>query len=144
MKIALALLASVLLLTGCSGSDSDGAQPFGGDAPRTQPQEQAEQQEKAQKELGDAERGTVVEVAIKDGTVVPQGERVEVGVGEKVTLEVSSDAAEEIHVHSDPEHTFEVPAGGAISETFSVDTPGQVAVEAHHLGATIVQLVVRP
>ncbi|AWB91316.1 hypothetical protein [Aeromicrobium chenweiae] len=150
MKIAAALLAAVLLLAGCGGSDSDGpapdrdsSRPLTGEGQREQTKEQGEEAEKAQ-ELGEAERGSVVGIVIKAGKVIPQGERVEVRVGEQITLNVRSDAAEEIHVHSDPEHTYEVPAGGTISETFSVGTPGQVAVEAHHLGATIVQLVVRP
>ena len=63
--------------------------------------------------------------------------------GTPVTLLVTSDADEEIHVHSDPEHTYEVTAGGSIEKTFTIDRPGQVAVEAHGLGVTILQLVVR-
>ncbi len=55
-----------------------------------------------------------------------------------------SDAAEEIHVHSDPEHEYEVAAGDDKTFTFTLDTPGQVAVEAHHLDVTIVELVARP
>ncbi len=35
-------------------------------------------------------------------------------------------------------------AGKPLTETFTIDTPGQVAVEAHHLDVTIVQLVVEP
>jgi len=61
-----------------------------------------------------------------------------------VTLNVTSDADEEIHVHSDPEHEYEVKAGDSLDETFTIDTPGQVAVEAHHLDVTILQLVVEP
>ena len=81
---------------------------------------------------------------IADGKVLPQGERVEATVGAKVTLDIRSDVDEEIHVHSDPEHTYEVKAGQPVTESFTVETPGQVAVEAHELGVTIVQLVVRP
>ena len=90
-----------------------------------------------------ATEDVIVDIAIKDGKVTPQGDRVDVKVGQKVTLRISSDAAEEIHVHSDPEHTYEVKPGDAIEESFTIDTPGQVAVEAHELDATIVQLVVR-
>lgn len=135
MKIAAALLTSALLLAGCSGEDSDGPapEPSSGSAQKPAGDAQPEQSEE-----------TVVEVVIKGGKAVPQGKRVEVGAGERVRLDVRSDADEEIHVHSDPEHTYEVPAGGRISEAFSIKTPGQVAVEAHHLGVTIVQLVVRP
>ncbi|MBC7631970.1 MAG: hypothetical protein H7290_10995 [Flavobacterium sp.] len=88
--------------------------------------------------------GPVVEIVVKDGKVTPEGRRVEVTVGQEIALHVTSDAAEELHVHSDPEHTFEVARGGDKTFTFTIRTPGQVAVEAHHLGVTIVQLVVRP
>lgn len=115
MRTAAALLAGALVLTGCGGSDEP-----------------------------DTSDRTSVDITIKDGKVTPQGERVDVKVGEPVTLHVTSDADEEIHVHSDPEHEYEVKAGDSIDETFTIDTPGQVAVEAHHLDVTILQLVVTP
>lgn len=87
--------------------------------------------------------GVVVDVTIADGEVTPQGDRVEVEVGEPVTLRVTSDEADEIHVHSDPEHSLDVEAGTPGELTFTVDRPGQVAVESHHLEVTIVQLVAR-
>ncbi len=85
-----------------------------------------------------------VEIVIKDGKVTPQGDRVEVKVGEAITLRVTTDEADEIHVHSEPEHSYEVEPGDAKEFIFQIDTPGQIAVESHHLGVTIVQLVVRP
>jgi plastocyanin len=86
----------------------------------------------------------VVDVTIKGGKVTPQGDRVEVKTGQPVTLRVQSDEADEIHVHSEPEHSYPVEAGDAKEFTFTLETPGQIAVESHHLGVTIVQLVVRP
>lgn len=86
----------------------------------------------------------VVDVTIKAGKVAPQGDRVEVKVGQPVTLRVQSDEADEIHVHSEPEHSYPVEPGDAKEFTFTLETPGQVAVESHHLDVTIVQLVVRP
>lgn len=115
MRRATAALACALVLTGC-----------GSDAERS------------------ASGGIKVDIAIEEGTVSPQGERVEVAPGEPVTLHVTSDADEVLHVHSEPEHEYEVSPGDDKSFTFTVDVPGQVAVEAHHLDVTIVQLVVRP
>lgn len=126
--------AGALLLLGC-GSDDD-AEP-GVSPAATASASSAEPTE-------DVAEGVQVEVTIADGAVDPQGERVEVGVGEPVTLSVTSDAVDEIHVHSDPDVTIDVEAGGSAEETFTIDTPGQVAVESHELGVTIVQLVVRP
>jgi plastocyanin len=159
MKLIAALATAVLLLAGCSGSSDDDPAPepttpagtsasFDREKLERQAEEQAEQTEKAQDELADAVRdaakGQRVEITIEDGKVAPQGARVDVEAGKPVTLLVTSDADEEIHVHSDPEHTYRVAAGGSIERTFTIDTPGQVAVEAHHLDVTIVQLVVRP
>lgn len=132
MRIVAALCASVLLLAGC-GEPDDKPDP----APSTSTPTPAAP-------VASEEPATVVDIEIKDGKATPQGERVEVEVGEEVTLQVRTDVDEEIHVHSDPEHTYQVSPGKAIIESFTIDTPGQVAVEAHHLGVTIVQLVVRP
>lgn len=162
MKLIVPLLAAVLLLAGCGGSSDepvpdrtsstvDESREVDDDTLDQQARDQAAQQKAAQDELAEQvdreaaeQRGTVVEIVIEDGKASPQGDRVEVKAGRTVTLLVTSDADEEIHVHSDPEHTYEVGAGESIEKSFTLDTPGQVAVEAHGLGVTIVQLVVRP
>lgn len=84
----------------------------------------------------------VVEIVVKDGTVTPNGDRVDVAPGQPVELEVTADAPGEIHVHSDPEQEFEYDAG---TETFEleIDRPGIVAVESHTLDQVIVQLEVK-
>lgn len=154
MKIIAALFAAVLLLAGCSGSGSEEAAPEKKSSAPTdanrQAKAQAEQLAAMNKELEEKVRdeaeklsGTV-KIVIAGGKVTPQGKRVEATVGKDITLVIASDVDEEIHVHSDPEHTYEVKAGDSITKTFRIDTPGQVAVEAHHAGVTIVQLVVRP
>lgn len=65
-------------------------------------------------------------------------------MGEPVTLEVSAEVTDEVHVHSDPEVSIDVRPGDEVSRSFTIDRPGQVAVESHETGAVIVQLVVRP
>ncbi|MET0931820.1 MAG: hypothetical protein ABWX74_20050 [Aeromicrobium sp.] len=143
MKTALAapitttLTAAILLLAGCGGSSDDT-----GASGETEPAPAAASSTAATEPTEDA--GVVVDIVIKDGKVTPQGDRVEATVGDTITLTIASDADEEIHVHSEPEHSYEVAAGDSVTESFTIDTPGQVAVEAHHLDATIVQLVVRP
>jgi plastocyanin len=132
MKTFAAALASIVLLAGCSSSDSAGSDGGTQATPTTA--------------SPSASKGTgaTVDIAIAGGKVTPQGERVQVRVGDTVTLHVASDADEELHVHSDPEHTFEVAKGDDTTFDFTVDVPGQIAVEAHHLDVTIAQLVVRP
>ena len=85
-----------------------------------------------------------IEIEFVNGEVIPLNEMIDVTVGEPITLHVVSDADEVIHVHSDPEHTYEVAAGDDKTFTFTIETPGQVAVEAHQLDVTIVELVARP
>ena len=93
---------------------------------------------------GAAAAGPVrVEITIEGGEVDPAGDRVEVGAGQPVELAVSSDAPDELHVHSDPEHEFEVEEGEGQVFRFRIDRPGVYEVESHELEVTVVQLEVR-
>ncbi|GAA1740064.1 hypothetical protein GCM10009710_20430 [Aeromicrobium alkaliterrae] len=60
-----------------------------------------------------------------------------------MTLVVTSEITDEVHVHSDPEVSIDVTPGQTVERTFTIDRPGQVAVESHETGATILQLVVQ-
>jgi len=128
-KVVAVAFAAALLLAGCGGSDTGtvSSSPNPSQSSAEEPSEDV-----------------VVDIAVKDGKVTPQGDRVEMKVGQKVTLHITSDAHETIHVHSEPEHEFEIGEGDDVEKSFTIDKPGQIAVEAHHLGVTIVQLVVRP
>lgn len=87
--------------------------------------------------------GVVIAVRIAGGVVTPTNERVDAKVGEKITINVDSDVAEELHVHSVPDHEFEIlPVPGQVF-SFTVDLPGQVAIELHHSDKTVATLVVR-
>lgn len=135
---ALAAAALTLALAGCAEDEpaadaTDAPTPSATSAPAPETTESSPAEPE----------GVVVDVTIADGEVTPQGDRVEVEVGEPVTLRVTSDEADEIHVHSDREHSLDVEAGTPGELTFTVDRPGQVAVESHHLDVTIVQLVAR-
>ena len=71
----------------------------------------------------------------------PSGERVKVGVGETVTLLVTSDRPGEIHVHSTPEQELGYDAG-TTELTLTIDKPGVVEVEDHDADLVLVQLQV--
>lgn len=88
---------------------------------------------------GDTE---TIEVTFVDGTVTPNGERVEVGVDQPIDLVVEADEPGEIHVHSEPEQEFEYAVGTTKFELV-IDKPGVVEVESHNLDQVIVQLEVR-
>ena len=129
-KVVAIAFAAALLIAGC-GKDTGTVTS----SPNPSPNEQS---------TAEPSDDVVVDIAIRDSKVTPQGDRVEMKVGQKVTLHVTSDADETIHVHADPEQEFEVGAADDVEKSFTIDVPGQVAVEAHHLDVTIVQLVVRP
>jgi hypothetical protein len=92
---------------------------------------------------GSSDKPVTVDITEKDGQIEPVGKVVPASIGQDITLVVTSDADDEIHVHSDPEHEFEVAAGDEDKEfTFSVDTPGRIEVESHELEVTILKLEV--
>ena len=122
MRRAVAALTLVLCagaLASCGGSESDGGlAPDPGAEPK------------------------VIEVTITSDSVTPNGERVEVALGQEVELQVTADEAGEIHVHSDPEQELEYEAGESTVTIAGIDTPGTVDVESHSLEKIIVQLEV--
>jgi hypothetical protein len=90
---------------------------------------------------GDATPVTI-DVTFEGDTVTPNGERVEVGTGQPIELEITADQPGEIHVHSDPEQTLAYDEGTSTVEIEPIDQPGVVDVESHDLDAVIVQLEV--
>jgi len=85
----------------------------------------------------------VINVTFSGDTVTPNGERVDVAVGQKVQFVVKSDASGEIHVHSTPEKELEYSAGTTELTVGPFDKPGIIEVESHALEKTIVQLKVQ-
>ncbi|OBF25374.1 hypothetical protein [Mycobacterium sp. ACS4331] len=89
-------------------------------------------------------RNAAVQVTIAGGTVTPVNQRLSATVGEPITFTVDSDAADELHVHAVPERTFDVAVGPDQHFEFTVEVPGRVEVELHHLHRTVAVIDVRP
>lgn len=85
----------------------------------------------------------VVDVTIKGGKVTPTNEQLQAKVGDPIVLRVESDAADQLHVHSNPEHTFAVEPKPGQSFQFTVTVPGKVDVELHELNRTIASIAVQ-
>ena len=119
--IASALLATALL-AGCGDSTSSTASDAGGTAG------------------SDSQRPEVIDVTITGDSVTPNGERVEVGVGQPIQLAVTADAPGEIHVHSSPPQEFEYDKGSTTLDLEPIAAPGVVEVESHTLDKVIVSL----
>lgn len=87
--------------------------------------------------------GVAIPVTILNGVVTPNNGEYEAKVGEPITLNVDSDVADALHVHSVPEHEFEVKPGTGQTFTFTVTVPGQVVIELHSADKTVATLTVR-
>ncbi len=111
------LVCTLTLAAGC-GSDTNGSSG-GGSATKT------------------------IHVTFSGDGVTPNGDRVQVSVGQPVELVVKAEEPGEIHVHSTPEQELQYGAGTTTLTLKPIDKPGIIEVESHTLEKTIVQLEVR-
>src|ERR1700676_948229 len=118
LRMALTSLVAASLICGaCSSSSTTGnagsSTPAGnGSVPSSHQQPSA--------------AGPTVDITIAGGTVTPTNAQLQAKVGQPITLRVSSDAADELHVHSVPDHTFTVEPRPDQTFQFTVDVPGRV------------------
>ncbi len=140
MRRALAAAAvAALVLTGCAESEEPAASPG--------PTVSASQDAGDAGDAGDSEAAEdsgaePIEVEIEGDRIDPRGMRVQVTAGETVTLDVTSDRAAELHVHSSPAQVLEVEPGESALELV-IDRPGIVDIEEHETGLVVLQLEVR-
>ena len=137
--IAPTVAVAAVLAAGCAGpaptSGNAGTSPAGPAVSGTEP---------AAAPTPVPAAGPVITVTIAAGEVTPTNAEADAVVGQPITLAVSSDAADSIHVHSIPEHTFEVQPLPDQRFEFTVEVPGSVEVELHDLNRTLVTIGVRP
>ncbi len=85
-----------------------------------------------------------INIAIANGKTIPNGEKINVRVGQKVILNVTSDTDDEIHAHIGGQgYELPVQAGTPAKGSFTIDSPGSFEVESHHLEKIIVILNAR-
>jgi hypothetical protein len=137
-----AAAALLLLLAGCaSGEEAADARPTGdvGGSAAT-----ATASSPAADPAGGTTGSTArtVHVRVQDGEVSPPSHRVRVALGAQVRLEVTSDVADEVHVHGYDEDLALAP-GETGTLTFAADLPGLFEVETHESGSVLVTLEVR-
>jgi hypothetical protein len=130
----LTVLAAVALIAGCSNSTSSNTATTSGTAGTATPQLSKQQAPPAR---------VIVDVTIANGTVMPTNQQLQAKVNQPIIVLVNSDAADELHVHSNPEYEFEVKAAKGQSFQFTVAVPGKVDVELHHLDKTIATITVQ-
>ncbi|MGY1780721.1 hypothetical protein [Geodermatophilus sp. SYSU D01036] len=130
-RLALAALA-VLALSGCSGTaPSDAGAPSGTPAPSPE----------ASTAAAPTPAGRALAVAVAGGRVTGDTGRVPVPLGERVTLTVTGDVADEVHVHG-YDRTAELAPGAPATVQFTADVPGVFEVELHGTGTVLLSLQV--
>lgn len=83
-----------------------------------------------------------IAITYAHGTVSPQPGRVTVKLNSTVALVVTSDVADEVHLHGYDKHA-EVSPGRAATMVFQATIPGVFEVELEKLGRRLVQLQIQ-
>ncbi|MBY6537487.1 hypothetical protein HQ325_02270 [Rhodococcus sp. BP-349] len=137
-RVAVALAAVGLALAGCSQSEPETEVTLEQDSSVSAPATSV-----AASDIPRITPTTTLDVAIAGGEVTPVDQRLEGRAGEEILVTVSSDAEDEIHVHSVPEHSFPVAVGDDQQFRFTVDVPGSVDIELHEADVTVATVLVR-
>lgn len=126
--------ATALITAGCGGSSTEAtsSSPLGS---AVNPTEMSDNQARPDQ--------LKIEVMIQGGNVTPTNEQLQASVKEPIVVHVDSDVADELHVHSTPEHTFKIDAKPNQAFQFTVDVPGKVDIELHQLHKTIATIQVQ-
>ena len=136
-RLPAALLAVGLALAGCAGTEAASAP-----APPTAPAPSAgASAAESPSPTPSAPAGQRIEVIVTGGQVSGDTGRVPVAVGEPVTLVVTSDAADEIHLHG-YDLTTALEPGTPAELTFDATVPGVFEVELHEAGTVLLTLQV--
>lgn len=139
--VPIAVAAVAVLGSGCgtppapSGDTGTGATA----APSTGPPAAAAPPSSATKQPA----GESVQLSYSGEQVSGDTGRAEVPLGSTVSLVVSGDTADEVHLHGYDRY-LDVPAGGSATLTFTADIPGVFEVELHDQGLLLTQLQVTP
>jgi hypothetical protein len=133
LPAALVGLALATVLTGCAGTDS-AASPGSGSSTA------ASSTPAATAATTEAE-GQRIEVTVTGGQVSGDTGRVPVAAGEQVTLTITSDVADEVHVHG-YDLTADLAPGQPAEVSFAATIPGVFEVELHEAGTVLLSLQV--
>lgn len=138
-RLALVPLAAVLLLSACSaGGDDDPtiSAPAPSAAASTAP---SPSPSAAATTAAPSPSVRTIAVTVSGGTVTGTSGREQVALGEDVVIRVTSDVAEEVHVHG-YDLKADVAAGGTAEIPLKATIPGGFEVELEHSGKTLFQL----
>jgi hypothetical protein len=138
LPAALAGLGLAAVLTGCAGTD----EPVpAASSPSSSSSSPASTSASSAAASAPAAAGQRIEVTVTGGQVTGDTGRVPVSAGEHVTLVVTSDAPDELHVHGYDVGADLAPGTPATVE-FDATIPGVFEVELHDAGTLLVSLQV--
>jgi hypothetical protein len=140
-RIPVLLTAATLALCGCAGTDAtSGASPASA-AGASSPEASEAPAASAGSATVSTPAGRRIEVTVTAGQVSGDTGRVPVASGEQVTLVVTSDVADEIHVHG-YDLTATLSPGTPAELVFDAGIPGVFEVELHEAGTVLLTLQV--
>lgn len=135
--VPIAVAAIAVLGSGC------GTQPGPGDAAGTGAPAASPTGQPSPSSAAEQPAGETVRLSYSGEQAGGDTGRAEVVLGSRVSLVVSGDTADEVHLHGYDRY-FDVPAGGSATLTFTADVPGVFEVELHDQGLELTQLQVSP
>jgi hypothetical protein len=88
-----------------------------------------------------APAATLIELTVAGGQVAGGVKHVQVDVGKSVTIRITSDVAEELHLHG-YDLKRDLTPGSPVELTFTADIPGVFDIELEHSGLKVADLQV--
>lgn len=82
-----------------------------------------------------------IEIEFSEGSVVGGSQRVPIALGDEVTLVITADVADELHLHGYDLHADVEPAAPA-ELSFVADIPGVFEAELEDLGIPVIEIEV--
>lgn len=134
--------ALTLALAGCGADDTGGENAADAGAATTSAAGDAGGAGDAEGDTAEGdgpESADAVSFTVKGGERVDGPERIEVGVGETVAIDVTSDTADELHVHGYNETVALTPGEPATLE-FEAAIAGVWEIELHDSGSLLTEL----
>lgn len=144
-RTLVAALAATAVLAACSDTDDttpESTEPTSSATPSTGSTPEPTVTPSATASEEPTPVGPLLSVAIDGEDVQPNAQEIDLATGERLTIEIQSDRAGELHVHSTPEQFIEFDAGTTRTRLV-IETPGSVEVEDHDTSDVVALIEVR-
>lgn len=137
------LIVVLASLGACNGDDGGGSDGNGAASSTSAPSEERTTSSTASgASTTTTAAGRVITVVVSGGRVEGGFSREKVKLGEAVVLRVTSDTADEVHVHG-YDKKADVAAGGTTEISFTADIPGVFEVELEERKLKLLELEVK-